>query len=108
MEGRRDLTGRTNGTIDPFFECDLFVEVLSYALNFTKPWSDIIKADPNGFGVDIYEIPNGLDPAPANNTADLTLGGGIDSFLNDKGVRAALHAPTSKVEGCQITASLAR
>ncbi|KIJ47957.1 hypothetical protein M422DRAFT_28501 [Sphaerobolus stellatus SS14] len=92
---KRDLTGRANGTIDPFYECDLFDELLDYALNFTLPWSNIIKADPNGFGVDVYDIPDALDPAPLN-IGDLSLGGGISNFLNDNTVRTALHAPTSK------------
>ena len=36
---KRDLTGRPNGTIDPWYGCDLFDEILDYALNFTFPWS---------------------------------------------------------------------
>lgn len=36
---RRDLTGHPNGTIDPFFGCDLRSEAGSYALNFSFPWS---------------------------------------------------------------------
>ena len=36
---KRDLTGRPNGTIDPFYGCDLFDEMLDYALNFSAPWS---------------------------------------------------------------------
>ena len=35
----RDLTGRPNGTIDPFYGCDLLGEAALYALNFSIPWS---------------------------------------------------------------------
>ena len=37
---RRDLTGRANGTIDPWYDCFLFDEMVDYALNFTFPWSE--------------------------------------------------------------------
>ena len=36
----RDLTGRANGTIDPFYGCDLIDEAGVYALNFSIPWSE--------------------------------------------------------------------
>ena len=36
---KRDLAGRANGTIDPFYECDLFFEMIDYATNFSLPWS---------------------------------------------------------------------
>lgn len=62
---KRDLTGRSNGTIDPYYGCDLFVEVVDYAvrpcpsrlqatvclpyfpiqLNFTLPWSESCHND---------------------------------------------------------------
>lgn len=35
---KRDLTGRANGTIDPWYQCDLYSEMLDYAINFTFPW----------------------------------------------------------------------
>lgn len=38
-EWKRDLTGRANGTIDPWYLCDLLDEVVDYALNFSVPWS---------------------------------------------------------------------
>jgi len=37
---KRDLSGRANGTIDPWYECDIFQELLDYAINFTRPWSE--------------------------------------------------------------------
>lgn len=36
---KRDLSGRANGTLDPWYGCDLFDEMRDYALNFTYPWS---------------------------------------------------------------------
>lgn len=36
---KRDLTGRANGTIDPFYGCLLRGELEDYALNFSLPWS---------------------------------------------------------------------
>ena len=38
--GKRDLSGRANGTIDPFYGCFLSSEVEDYALNFSMPWSE--------------------------------------------------------------------
>ena len=37
---KRDLTGRANGTIDPFYGCFLLEETIDYALNFSFPWSE--------------------------------------------------------------------
>ena len=36
----RDLSGRANGTIDPWYGCFLNSEVQDYALNFSLPWSE--------------------------------------------------------------------
>jgi carboxypeptidase D len=36
---QRDLTGRANGTLDPWYGCYLEVELSDYALNFSMPWS---------------------------------------------------------------------
>jgi carboxypeptidase D len=36
---KRDLSGRANGTIDPWYGCDLYDELIEYALNFSIPWS---------------------------------------------------------------------
>lgn len=40
---RRDLSGRANGTIDPFYGCFLSEEMEDYALNFTIPWSESLQ-----------------------------------------------------------------
>ena len=37
---KRDLSGRANGTIDPWYGCFLGGELEDYALNFSKPWSE--------------------------------------------------------------------
>lgn len=36
----RDLSGRANGTIDPWYGCFLTDELQDYALNFSLPWSE--------------------------------------------------------------------
>lgn len=36
---KRDLSQRANGTIDPWYGCDIFNEMRDYAVNFTFPWS---------------------------------------------------------------------
>ena len=39
---KRDLTGRANGTIDPFYGCSLLDELIDYAVNFTFPWCEFL------------------------------------------------------------------
>ena len=36
---KRDISGRPNGTLDPWYQCDLQDEMIDYALNFSLPWS---------------------------------------------------------------------
>ncbi|OSC99902.1 alpha/beta-hydrolase [Trametes coccinea BRFM310] len=79
QQWKRDLSGRANGTIDPFYGCFLLDELEDYAVNFTFPWS-------NG-GFDVYDIPDATNPEPFLNAS---------AFFNDNRTRAALHAPTSK------------
>ena len=38
----RDLSGRPNGTIDPYYGCYLTEEAIDYALNYSAPWSKSI------------------------------------------------------------------
>ncbi|EPQ51722.1 alpha/beta-hydrolase [Gloeophyllum trabeum ATCC 11539] len=77
---KRDLSGRANGTIDSWYGCDIYDELLDYAVNFTFPWSA-------GKDFDVYDIPDALSPeAPQDGSV----------FLNDNRTRAAIHAPTSK------------
>lgn len=35
---KRDLAGRANGTIDAWYGCDVYDEMVDYAINFTFPW----------------------------------------------------------------------
>ncbi|KAJ7479835.1 alpha/beta-hydrolase [Mycena latifolia] len=78
---KRDLAGRPNGTLDPFYGCFIYFELHDYATNFSFPWNQPIG------GIDVYDIPDGLNPeVPSDPTV----------FMNDKKTRAALHAPTSK------------
>lgn len=37
---KRDLSLRANGTIDPWYGCFLFDEMVEYAINYTAPWSE--------------------------------------------------------------------
>ncbi|KIJ35084.1 hypothetical protein M422DRAFT_233049 [Sphaerobolus stellatus SS14] len=81
---KRDLSMRSNGTIDPLYECFLLGELSDYTVNFTKPWS---HNDSDDAGFDVYSIPDALNPeAPQDGLL----------FMNDPKTRAALHAPTSK------------
>lgn len=41
-KSKRDLSGRANGTIDPWYACFLGAEVQDYALNFSVPWSGFL------------------------------------------------------------------
>ncbi|KAJ6574370.1 Alpha/Beta hydrolase protein [Mycena capillaripes] len=78
---KRSIAGRPNGTLDPWYGCELWAELVEYALNFTFPWTS-----PLG-GFDVYNIPDALNPeVPSDPTV----------FMNDDRTRAALHAPTSK------------
>ena len=40
QQWKRDLSGRANGTIDPFYGCFLLDELIDYAVNFTFPWCE--------------------------------------------------------------------
>ncbi|KAI0791967.1 Alpha/Beta hydrolase protein [Abortiporus biennis] len=83
VKEKRDLTGRANGTIDPWYQCLLYEEMIDYALNFSLPWS--IGKDINGF--DVYNVPDALLPEAPMDAA---------IWLNDNVTRSAIHAPTSK------------
>ncbi|KAH9479549.1 Carboxypeptidase Y-like protein [Psilocybe cubensis] len=98
---KRDLSLRTNGTVDPWYGCFLLDMAIDYAVNFTFPWSeafsfkmlDILSnqntldlTDQAGFPINVYDIPDALNPK-VNRDASV--------FMNDPRTRAALHAPTS-------------
>ena len=37
---KRDISGRPNGTIDPLYGCDLYGELIDYAVQFSFPWRE--------------------------------------------------------------------
>ncbi|KAG9311823.1 Alpha/Beta hydrolase protein [Chiua virens] len=71
---KRDLTARADG-------CDLYGDMITYALTSTFPWS-------SGEEFDVYSIPDALSPE-APRPASV--------FLNDNRTRAAIHAPVGKL-----------
>ncbi|KAI0344379.1 alpha beta-hydrolase [Trametopsis cervina] len=73
---KRDLTGRSNHTIDPWYGCYIWDEMVDYAVNFTYPWSQ--------YDFNTFDVPDALKPGPSTDPA---------FFLNQAPVRAALHAP---------------
>ncbi|KAH0836523.1 Alpha/Beta hydrolase protein [Lanmaoa asiatica] len=81
---KRDLVDRANGTIDSWYGCDLYDEMLDYAVNFTFPWS---LSKSSGGTFDIYNVPDALNP-------ETPMDGSV--FLNDPQTRSAIHAPTSQ------------
>lgn len=72
------LADRANGTIDYWYGCDLYDEMLDYAINFTFPWCTtfllryfnhlliihlILALSKNSGGTfDVYNIPDALNP----------------------------------------------
>jgi len=85
QHGKRNLAGRANGTIDPWYGCVLIDEFIDYAINFTFPWSASGFTNDNEFNV--YDIPDSPMNPGINSDASV--------FLNDPRTIAALHAPTS-------------
>ncbi|KAF7983379.1 hypothetical protein HWV62_22379 [Athelia sp. TMB] len=83
-QGKRDLTSRKNGTINSWYGCDLYTELLEYAVNYTYPWN-LQPKDTSAF--DVYNIPDALFPAAPQDAS---------VFFNNNQTRAAIHAPTSK------------
>ncbi|KAH9913993.1 alpha/beta-hydrolase [Epithele typhae] len=79
-EARGPVAEGPQGVIDPWYGCDVWDEMVDYALNFSMPWD----AEQ---GFDVYRIEDGLNPEfPLDGSA----------FFNDPQARAAVHAPTSK------------
>ncbi|KAF9244678.1 alpha beta-hydrolase [Melanogaster broomeanus] len=86
---KRNVAGRANGTIDSWYGCDLYDEMLDYAINFTFPWS---LSKSSGGMFDVYNIPDALNPEAPNGWIWIH----TESLLPDEQTRAAIHAPTSK------------
>ncbi|KAI0695227.1 alpha/beta-hydrolase [Cytidiella melzeri] len=93
----RDLSGRANGTIDPWYGCFLSNEVQDYALNFSMPWNlsvEIVVPSLDDYGpYNVYNLEDARAPPLAIDPSE---------FMNDNRTRAALHAPTSKNWTLQI------
>ena len=39
---KRDLSMRANGTLDSWYGCFIYDEMIDYALNFSAPWSEFL------------------------------------------------------------------
>ncbi|THH00620.1 hypothetical protein EW026_g1956 [Hermanssonia centrifuga] len=80
---KRDFVDQANETavLDPYYGCDLYDELMDYALNFSLPW----KGHDFGNGFDVYNIPDALSPQIPMDAS---------VFLNHNVTRAALHAPS--------------
>jgi carboxypeptidase D len=39
---KRDLSERPGKTLDPWYGCDLFDEMIDYAVNYSYPWSECL------------------------------------------------------------------
>ncbi|KAI0338858.1 alpha/beta-hydrolase [Trametopsis cervina] len=76
-EGSNAYIWRSNRTIDPWYGCYIWDEMVDYAVNFTYPWSQYKDFD-------TFDVPDALSPGPSTNPA---------FFLNRASVRSALHAP---------------
>ncbi|KAI0794497.1 alpha/beta-hydrolase [Fomes fomentarius] len=83
---KRDLSQRANGTLDPWYGCFIYDELIDYAMNFSAPWN-IVGNSLTLDGFDVYQVPDALNP-------EFPIDG--SGFFNDPRTRAALHAPTSK------------
>ncbi|KDQ51766.1 hypothetical protein JAAARDRAFT_40793 [Jaapia argillacea MUCL 33604] len=77
---KREISGRPNRTIDPWYGCHLWDEMVDYAVNYSFPWNLSGVFNP-------YFIPDALNTEAHQDPS---------VFLNDPQTRAALHAPTSK------------
>ena len=122
-EWKRDLSTRPNGTIDPWYGCDLFDFVVDYALNFTYPWSNdtalgfdvsydrrfllATHSDRICFCPQVYNVPSALDP-PSFLDASFFLNGTSTTptramvteamCFADPVVKRAIHAPNKTWE----------
>ncbi|KAJ3548231.1 hypothetical protein NM688_g5321 [Phlebia brevispora] len=65
------------GTIDPWYGCFVWEEIVGYAVNFTYPWSETQEYYD-------FDVPDVLKPRPAIDPS---------FFLNNPTVREAIHAP---------------
>lgn len=117
----RSLAGRANGTIDSWYGCDIYDEMLDYAINFTFPWSTtfLSRNFDHMLIADMYyrsepelrrhfrylRHPRCLEPRSAYGRfclpqrfvpCHVSLKHISMLFCPDPQTRAAIHAPTSK------------
>ncbi|EIN09574.1 alpha/beta-hydrolase [Punctularia strigosozonata HHB-11173 SS5] len=85
----RDLTGRPNGTIDPWYGCFLWDMLTDYAVNFTFPWTDAGSFDP-------YDAPDAMNPDTVMDASVFLGSKSTAIFGSIAKVRSAIHAPTNK------------
>ncbi|TFY62128.1 hypothetical protein EVG20_g6814 [Dentipellis fragilis] len=81
-DSRSRLIGRQSpltGSLDPFYQCALFDEMIDYAANNSFPWA------PGNFNP--WNVPDLVNPQPSLDAGP---------YFNSDQVRGALHAPTSK------------
>ncbi|THG96679.1 hypothetical protein EW026_g5196 [Hermanssonia centrifuga] len=52
---KRDLGGRSNSSIDPWYGCFVWDEMVDYAVNFTYPWNASLDFD-------TFDAPDALNP----------------------------------------------
>ncbi|PSR78208.1 hypothetical protein PHLCEN_2v7540 [Hermanssonia centrifuga] len=57
---KRDLSGRSNSSIDPWYGCFVWDEMVDYAVNFTYPWSTYIFATSELCKT--FDAPDALNP----------------------------------------------
>ncbi|KAI0066907.1 alpha/beta-hydrolase [Artomyces pyxidatus] len=76
---KRQSSQTLSNTLDPFYECALFDEMIDYAGNFSFPWS--------AYDMKLFDVADVVTP-------QVSLDGGI--YFNSDQVRTALHAPFSK------------
>lgn len=74
---KRDLTGRSNGTIDSWYGCDIYDAAVQYAANFTYPWNDVGQFS-------YYNVPSALKPSVFQDAAVFLNGKirGVSGFFN--------------------------
>ncbi|KAF7799721.1 hypothetical protein EIP86_010963 [Pleurotus ostreatoroseus] len=91
---KRDLSGLPNNSVDPWYGCYVWDEIVDYAVNFTYPWSKFDEFD-------TFDVPDALnpdasfDPSSFLNGASCFLSGMVSvvDVRLDNDVRRAIHAP---------------
>ncbi|KAG1721432.1 Alpha/Beta hydrolase protein [Suillus paluster] len=85
----RDLAVQ-NGTIDTWYGCDVYDEMLDYAINFTFPWS--LSKDSGGM-FDVYNIPDALNPEAPMDGSSINYPFGNDYSNGDPSIESVDPLP---------------